>query len=105
MPPFDHNVQTVRVLTLLEQRYGDFDGLDVSWETLDGTLKHNGPIDTKDPFLQALSAQHGFDLGQFSCLEAQVAALADDIAYTNHDLDDGLRSGLLPLMICQTCPC
>ena len=94
LTPFDHNVQTVRVLTLLEQRYGDFNGLDVSWETLDGTLKHNGPIESEDPFLLALCQERSFDLTQYSCLEAQVAALADDIAYTNHDLDDGLRSGL-----------
>ena len=91
---FDHNVQTIRVLTLLEQRYGDFDGLDLSWETLDGTLKHNGPFESEDPFLSDLCMTRGFDLGQYACLEAQVAALADDIAYTNHDLDDGLRSGL-----------
>ena len=93
--PFDHNVQTVRVLTVLEERYGDFDGLDLSWEALDGTLKHNGPMaDHQNPFLQRLCAQRGIDLSEFACLEAQVAALADDIAYTNHDIDDGLRSGL-----------
>lgn len=93
--PFDHNVQTVRVLCLLEERYGDFDGLDLSWEALDGTLKHNGPLgEVSDPFLLSLAKARGFDLQAFSCLEAQVAALADDIAYTNHDIDDGLRSGI-----------
>jgi len=92
---FDHNVQTLRVLTLLEERYGDFDGLDLSWEALDGTLKHNGPlVGEQNPYVQQLAKVRGFDLGAFACLEAQVAALADDIAYTNHDLDDGLRSGL-----------
>lgn len=92
---FDHNVQTVRVVTILEQRYGDFDGLDLSWEALDGTLKHNGPIvGADDPFLLNLCAERDFDLSAYSCLEAQVAAVADDIAYTNHDLDDGLRSGI-----------
>ena len=93
--PFDHNVQTVRVLTLLEERYGDFDGLDLSWEALDGTIKHNGPItDNQNAFLQTLCQQREIDLCAYACLEAQVAALADDIAYTNHDIDDGLRSGL-----------
>lgn len=92
---FDHNVQTVRVVTLLEERYGDFDGLDLSWEALDGTLKHNGPLgEISDPFLINLCEDRGIDPQAYSCLEAQVAALADDIAYTNHDLDDGLRSGL-----------
>jgi len=95
LSPFDHNVQTVRVVTLLEERYGDFDGLDLSWEALDGTLKHNGPLgEITDPFLLNLCVERGIDPQAYSCLEAQVAALADDIAYTNHDLDDGLRSGL-----------
>ena len=93
--PFNHNIQTVRVVYCLEQRYGDFDGLDLSWETLDGTIKHNGPlIAPQDAFLIQLSKDQNIDLRAYACLEAQVAALADDIAYLNHDLDDGLRSGL-----------
>ena len=110
LSPFDHNVQTLRVVTLLEERYGDFDGLDLSWEILDGTLKHNGPLDEiSDPFLQNLCTVRDIDPQAYSCLEAQAAAMADDIAYTAHDLDDGLRSRLFdfsdlpPLPMLKTC--
>ena len=100
---FSHNEQTLRVLTLLERRYAEFDGLNLSWETLEGVVKHNGPL--VPPPLGAslpptiLDFQHRFDLEYHTwpSAEAQVAALADDIAYDNHDLDDGLRAGLFSI--------
>ncbi|MGB0718351.1 MAG: dGTP triphosphohydrolase [Alphaproteobacteria bacterium] len=92
---FNHNLQTVRVLELLEERYENFDGLDLSWEALDGTIKHNGPIyEMHDSFLEDMCIARAIDPTKYACLEGQVAAIADDIAYTNHDLDDGLRSTL-----------
>lgn len=98
---FDHNVQTLRVLTQLEQRYPSFDGLNLSWETLEGVVKHNGPLlppgrdrSALPAYVQAYDARYPLELDRFAGLEAQVAALADDIAYNNHDIDDGLRAGL-----------
>ncbi|HWK43103.1 MAG TPA: deoxyguanosinetriphosphate triphosphohydrolase [Stellaceae bacterium] len=95
---FDHNDQTFRVLTRLEQRYADFDGLNLTWETLEGTVKHNGPLTgTGKPIPETIAAfQQGWDLGlaSYASLEAQLTALSDDIAYNNHDIDDGLRAGL-----------
>ena len=98
---FDHNAQTLRVLTFLEQRYPRFDGLNLSWETLEGVVKHNGPLvgpaRARDALLESLrsyDAAHPLELASWCGLEAQVAALADDIAYNNHDIDDGLRAGL-----------
>ncbi|TVQ33796.1 MAG: deoxyguanosinetriphosphate triphosphohydrolase [Geminicoccaceae bacterium] len=93
---FDHNVQTLRVLTRLEQRYAAFDGLNLTFETLEGVIKHNGPLDpTAPPLLVELAAQLDLPLAGQASLEAQVAAIADDVAYANHDLDDGLRAGML----------
>ena len=99
---FDHNVQTFRIVTDLEKRYPDFDGLNLTWETLEGVVKHNGPItDRLDrPAYKAIEAytlRHDLALGTFPSAEAQVAALADDIAYNNHDVDDGLQAGLFGL--------
>ncbi len=103
---FDHNDQAIRVLTQLEQRYPDFDGLNLTWESLEGVVKHNGPLLRPDgtPLRQALPTtiaafQANLDLwlDSYPSAEAQVAALADDIAYTNHDIDDGIRSGLISL--------
>ena len=92
---FDHNVQTLRVMTVLEQRYGDFDGLDLSWETLEGTIKHNGPLSgPSDPFLADLCARRQINPDTWPSLEAQIATISDDMAYCTHDLDDGLRAGL-----------
>ena len=92
---FQHNDQTVRVLTSLEQRYADFDGLNLSWECLEGVAKHNGPLtDAAPPSVAALDRAWDLQLGSHPGPEAQVAALADDIAYNNHDIDDGLRAGL-----------
>jgi dGTPase len=98
---FDHNAQSLRVVTRLEQRYAAFDGLNLSWETLEGVVKHNGPLvgpaaDGR-PLPQAIAEyvhEHDLELETHAGAEAQVAALADDIAYNNHDIDDGLRAGL-----------
>lgn len=98
---FDHNAQTLRVVENLEGRYAEFDGLNLTWETLEGIAKHNGPLVTKPedvdslPWaLKDLDDWERLELGTFAGPEAQVAALADDIAYNNHDIDDGLRAGL-----------
>jgi dGTPase len=104
---FDHNAQALRVVTKLEQRYADFDGLNLSWETLEGLVKHNGPLLTEDGGPVPRYAARGIpaaileyaqsqDLGlrTHASAEAQVAAIADDIAYDAHDIDDGLRAGL-----------
>ncbi|MGQ0674860.1 MAG: deoxyguanosinetriphosphate triphosphohydrolase [Rhodospirillales bacterium] len=94
---FDHNDQTLRILTRLERRYAEFDGLNLAWETLEGVVKHNGPVADPPPWIKAYNARHDLELGTFAGPEAQVAALADDIAYNNHDVDDGLRAGLFDL--------
>ncbi len=100
---FDHNDQTVRVLTLLERRYAEFDGLNLTWDTLEGVVKHNGPLmplaagAALPPTIAGLDRSLGLKLATYASAEAQVAALADDIAYNNHDLDDGLRAGLFTL--------
>lgn len=98
---FDHNAQTLRIVTHLEGRYAEFDGLNLTWETLEGIAKHNGPLVTKpsdvDDLPWALTAipdWESLELTTYAGPEAQVAALADDIAYNNHDLDDGLSAGL-----------
>ena len=93
---FDHNAQTLRVLTKLEARYPTFDGLNLTWETLEGVVKHNGPLapGTAPPAIAEYAAGHDLELDTHAGAEAQVAALADDIAYNNHDIDDGLRAGL-----------
>ena len=96
---FAHNDQTLRVLTKLEHRYAKFDGLNLTWETLEGVVKHNGPIRGPLPATLAdYSTQHDLELGTWPSAEAQVAALADDIAYDNHDTDDGLRAGLFAIL-------
>jgi len=94
---FDHNGHTLRLLTCLENPYPSFDGLNLTWETLEGLAKHNGPVER--PKWAVAEANHDFDLDlqSWPSLEAQVAAIADDIAYDNHDIDDGLRSGILEL--------
>lgn len=99
---FDHNAQTLRILTRLERRHAAFDGLNLTWETLEGVVKHNGPLTgdlaaKKDPLPAAIveyAESHDLWLDTFASMEAQVAAVADDIAYNNHDVDDGLRAGL-----------
>jgi dGTPase len=94
---FDHNGHTVRIVTRLENPYPGFDGLNLSWEALEGLAKHNGPVADPQWALAEADAQWDLELGGWPSLEAQVAAIADDIAYDNHDIDDGLRSGLLIL--------
>jgi dGTPase len=91
---FDHNAQTLRIVTRLESRYPGWDGLNLSWETLEGLAKHNGPIFLPTWAMEAANTDWPLDLESHAGLEAQVAALADDIAYDNHDLDDGIRAGL-----------
>lgn len=91
---FDHNDQTLRVLTELERRYAGFDGLNLTWETLEGVAKHNGPLADPPPGIAAYQTRHDLKLKSFPSAEAQLAALADDIAYNNHDIDDGLRARL-----------
>jgi dGTPase len=102
---FDHNDQTLRILTRLEHRYAEFDGLNLTWETLEGTVKHNGPLVgpgiAKGGIVKSLPAtiaeyvgRHDLELTTYASAEAQVAALSDDIAYNNHDIDDGLRAWL-----------
>jgi dGTPase len=96
---FDHNAQTLRVVTYLERRYAGFDGLNLSWETLEGVVKHNGPLigDRAAPYVAAYSADYDLELESYPSAEAQIAALADDIAYVSHDLDDGLRARMFLL--------
>ncbi|HKX35321.1 MAG TPA: deoxyguanosinetriphosphate triphosphohydrolase [Rhizorhapis sp.] len=94
---FDHNAHTLRTLMLLESPYPCFSGLNLSWEMLEGLAKHNGPIDGPGWAMREVDALFPLDLGRHSSLEAQLAAIADDIAYDNHDIDDGLRAGLLTL--------
>ena len=107
---FDHNAQTLRVVTSLEHRYPEFDGLNLTWESLEGIVKHNGPLTARDGTPIGRYRDHGVPIGisefvkaydlelwSFASLEAQVAAIADDIAYDAHDIDDGLRAGLFQI--------
>ena len=104
---FDHNAQSLRVVTSLEHRYPGFDGLNLTWESLEGIVKHNGPLTERSGTAVGRYREHGIPAGiseytgtydlelwSFASLEAQVAAIADDIAYDAHDIDDGLRAGL-----------
>jgi len=100
---FDHNAQSLRVVTNLEQRYAAFDGLNLTWETLEGVVKHNGPLtgfDGAKPLPWAIvqyAKKQDLMLDTYASAEAQVAAVSDDVAYNNHDIDDGLRAGLFSL--------
>jgi dGTPase len=107
---FDHNAQTLRIVTVLERRYPDFDGLNLTWETLEGLVKHNGPLTDRTGAPLPRYGKHGvpatilaygklqdLELWSFAGVEAQIAAFADDIAYDAHDIDDGLRAGLFGL--------
>ena len=108
---FDHNAQSLRIVTALERRYANFDGLNLTWETLDGLVKHNGPLigphangkPVPKPILD-FDAHLDLELDSFASMEAQVAAIADDIAYNTHDIDDGLRAGLLTLEMLEEVP-
>jgi dGTPase len=121
---FDHNEQTFRILTRLERRYAAFDGLNLTWETLEGIVKHNGPLigpragpragpakaggagegGAVPPSIAAYCREVDLELDSFPGAEAQVAALADDIAYNNHDIDDGLRAGLFTVADLEPLP-
>jgi len=94
---FDHNAQALKILTKLEDPYAEYDGLNLTFETLEGIIKHNGPIKGLGvpKIILDYNKKHDLDLKRYSCLEAQIAALSDDIAYNNHDIDDGMRAGLL----------
>jgi dGTPase len=95
---FDHNAHTIRLLTRLESPYPRHAGLNLSWETLEGLAKHNGPVTGPPPWaLAEADSEFPLDLATWPSLEAQVAAVADDVAYDNHDIDDGLRAGLFTL--------
>ena len=103
---FDHNAQSLRVVTAIERKYAGFDGLNLTWEVLEGLVKHNGPLTgphssnqhgALSPVITAYNARHDLGLDKFASAEAQVAALADDIAYNSHDLDDGLRAGVISI--------
>ncbi|KQV28068.1 deoxyguanosinetriphosphate triphosphohydrolase [Rhizobium sp. Root1203] len=110
---FDHNAQSLRIVTKLERRYADFDGINLTWESLEGLVKHNGPLLTRDgvgtrgavpqPILDYCEI-HDLELDTFASLEAQAAAIADDIAYNTHDIDDGLRSGYLTFDMLEEIP-
>ena len=94
---FDHNAHTIRIVTRLETPYPDFDGLNLSWEALEGLAKHNGPAAAPTWAMAEANADWDLELTSWPGLEAQVAAISDDIAYDNHDIDDGLRAGLLDI--------
>jgi dGTPase len=95
---FDHNAQALTIVTRLEAHYAEFDGLNLTWETLEGIAKHNGPVAGEAPYpLAEYVALHDLELDTHASAEAQVAAISDDIAYNNHDLADGLRAGLFTL--------
>jgi len=110
---FDHNAQSLRIVTKLERRYAEFDGINLTWESLEGLVKHNGPLLTSDgigtrgpvpqPILDYCEL-HDLELSSYASLEAQVAAIADDIAYNTHDIDDGLRSGYLDFDMLEEIP-
>jgi len=110
---FDHNAQTLRVVTLIERRYPDFDGLNLGWETLEGIVKHNGPLTDRNgtaigrqvpPAVREFAAAHDLMLWSQPSAEAQAAAIADDIAYNAHDIDDGLRADLFALAALEEVP-
>ncbi len=99
---FDHNAQSLRVVTVLERKYAAFDGLNLTWETLEGLAKHNGPepegrMSAVAKIARSLEAWRSLELATYPSAEAQIAALSDDIAYVSHDIDDGLRAGLIAL--------
>jgi len=97
---FDHNIQTIRIITILENRYYDFKGLNLSFETLDGLIKHNGPVKDKKKFNKILGEnffKNKINFSSNSSLEAQIASISDDIAYNSHDLEDGLKANLFKL--------
>ena len=110
---FDHNAQSLRIVTKLERRYAEYDGINLTWETLEGLVKHNGPLldakgeGTHGPVplpITEYCALQDLEIGTYASLEAQVAAIADDIAYNTHDIDDGLRAGYLTFEMLEEVP-
>lgn len=102
---FDHNVQALKIVTQLETHYPEFPGLNLTWETLEGTVKHNGPVTgTLNAYLKKFNKIFDLDLKNYPSLEAQIAANADDIAYLNHDIEDGFRAGFYTLGQMQELP-
>lgn len=102
---FDHNVQALKIVTKLETHYPDFPGLNLTWETLEGTVKHNGPVKCSlNGYLKQFNKTFDLDLKRYPSLEAQIAANADDIAYLNHDIEDGFRAGFYTLEQMQELP-
>lgn len=95
---FDHNIQSFKIMTKLEIHYPEFEGLNLTWETLEGTVKHNGPIKkVSNKYLKEYNKKFNLDLANYPSLEGQVGAVADDIAYNNHDIDDGFRAGFFSI--------
>ncbi len=95
---FDHNIQSLKIMTKLEIHYPEFEGLNLTWETLEGTVKHNGPIKkVSNKYLKEYNKKFNLDLANYPSLEGQVGAVADDIAYNNHDIDDGFRAGFFSI--------
>ena len=95
---FNHNEQTLRIITFLEKKYYDFNGLNLTWESLEGIIKHNGKIIDKVPFeINLYDKIHNLDIYKNPSLEAQIASIADDIAYNNHDIDDAIRADLITI--------
>lgn len=101
---FDHNEQTFRILTILERRYASFNGLNLSWEMLEGVVKHNGPVTDLPPTLVAFQSQWDLEFNTHAGLEAQIAALSDDIAYNTHDFDDGFGAGFFKMEELEALP-
>ncbi len=99
---FDHNAQTLRTLTMLDSPYPLWRGLNLSWDLLEGLAKHNGPVENPSWALAAINTEYDLELSSWPSLEAQIASVADDIAYDNHDIDDGIRAGLLSVeQLCE----
>lgn len=94
---FDHNAQTIRILTKLEKKHAEFKGLNLTWECLEGLAKHNGPLKNIPRALAEYNLQHDLKLNTYPSMEAQLASIADDIAYNSHDIEDGIKAGLFGL--------
>jgi len=95
---FDHNIHSLKIMTKLEVKYPNFNGLNLTWETLEGTIKHNGPIlKTTNKYLKEFNKLFNLELKTYPSLEGQVGAIADDIAYNNHDIDDGFNAGFFTI--------